>query len=92
MKKKLSKLTTDKEAEDFLDQDISEFMDDPSFKLTTFEFAPKTKSITIRISDPLLNYVQSFAKQENVSYQKVVRQALEEFMHKNNKNKSKKAC
>jgi predicted DNA binding CopG/RHH family protein len=89
MKKKLPKLTTDKEAEDFLDQDISEFMDDPDFKFTTFEFAPKTKSITIRISDPLLNYVQHFAKEENVSYQKIVRQALEEYI-RNKKNKN--AC
>ena len=78
MKKKLTKLTTDKESENFLDQDITEFMDD--FKITTFEFAPKTKSLTIQISDPLLNNVQSFAKQENVSFQKVVLQALEEFI------------
>ncbi len=67
MKKKLPKLTTDKEAEEFIDQDLSKYMDNDDFKLTTFEFAPKTKSITIRISDPLLNFIQSFEKEEKVS-------------------------
>lgn len=77
MKKKLPKLTTDKDAENFLNQDISDFMNDPDFKFITFEFTHKTKSITIRISDPLPNYVQSFAKQENVSYQKLAREFFE---------------
>ncbi|BBH53970.1 CopG family antitoxin [Fluviispira sanaruensis] len=45
--------------------DISEFMKDPDFEITTIEFEPKT--ITVRLSDPLLNYVQSFAKKDNVS-------------------------
>ncbi|WP_338635805.1 CopG family antitoxin [Spirobacillus cienkowskii] len=88
MKKKLPKLTTDKEAEEFIDQDLSEYMDNDDFKLTTFEFAPKNKSITIRISDPLLNCIQSFAKEEKVSYQKIVRQALEEYIRKKKKKVS----
>ena len=53
MKKKLQKITTDEEAEDILNEDLSEYVNKDNFKQTTFEFAPKDKSVTIRISDPL---------------------------------------
>lgn len=82
MKKKLPKIRTDKEAEDILKEDLSDFINKDNFKRTTFEFAPKDKSITIRISDPLLNSVQSVAEKQGVPYQRIIRQAIEEYLKK----------
>jgi predicted DNA binding CopG/RHH family protein len=82
MKKKLPKIRTDKEAEDILNEDLSDFINKDNFKRTTFEFATKDKSITIRISDPLLNSVQSVAEKQGVPYQRIIRQAIEEYLKK----------
>ena len=82
MKKKLQKITTDKEAENILNEDLSDYINKDNFKRTTFEFAPKDKSITIRISDPLLNSVQSAAQKQGVPYQRIIRQAIEEYLKK----------
>ena len=82
MNKKLKKITTDKEAEDILESDLSEFINKDNFKRTTFEFGAKDKSITLRISDPLLNSVQAAAKKQGVPYQRVIRQAIEEYLKK----------
>jgi predicted DNA binding CopG/RHH family protein len=82
MKKILKKITTDKQAEDILNKDLSAYIHKDNFKQTTFEFAPKDKSITIRISDPLLNSVQSAAEKQGVPYQRIIRQAIEEYLKK----------
>lgn len=82
MKKKLQKISTDKEAEDILNKDLSEYLNKDNFKQTTFEFAPKDKSVTIRISDPLLNSVQDVAKKQGVPYQRIIRKAIEEYLKK----------
>ena len=82
MKKKLPKITTDKEAEDVLSEDLTSYINKNNFKRTTFEFAPKDKSITIRISDPLLNSVQEVAEKQGVPYQRIIRQAIEEYLKK----------
>jgi predicted DNA binding CopG/RHH family protein len=82
MKKKLQKITTDKEAEDILNDDLSDYVNRNNFKRTTFEFAPKDKSITIRVSHPLLNSVQAIAEKQGVPYQRIIRQAIEEYLKK----------
>lgn len=82
MKNKLQKITTDKEAENILNEDLSDYLSKDNFKRTTFEFAPKDKSITIRISDPLLNSVQAVAEKQGVPYQRLIRQAIEEYLKK----------
>ena len=82
MKKKLQKITTDKEAKDILNEDLSDYINKDNFKRITFEFAPKDKTITIRISNPLLNSVQSVAEKQGVPYQRIIRQAIEEYLKK----------
>lgn len=46
-------------------------------QLTTFEFAPKDKAITLRMPGPLLDAVKAMAAREGVPYQRFVRRALE---------------
>lgn len=82
MKKKLKEIKTDEEVEDLLSEDLSDYIHKENFKKTTFEFAPKDKSITIRISDPLLNSVQAIAEKKGVPYQRIIRQAIEEYLKK----------
>lgn len=77
MKKRLPKMRSDQSAEKLLRKDLSDYLDPDNFTLTSFEFAPKDKSITIRVSKPLLEAVKAVSKRKGVSYQKYVRQALE---------------
>jgi predicted DNA binding CopG/RHH family protein len=80
MKKKLPRWKTDKEAEKFLEQDISDYIHKGNFKRVSFEFAPKDKSITIRVSNQLLKAVRQAAKSSGMNYQKLVREAIEQFL------------
>jgi predicted DNA binding CopG/RHH family protein len=82
MKKRLPKLKTDKEAEDFLDQDLSEYLEPENFTETLFEIQPKDKSVTLRMSSDLLDAYKDSADEQGVSYQKLMRQALEKFLKK----------
>ena len=80
MKKKLPKLKSDSAAERFLEKDISKYIHRDNFKMVSFEFAPKNKSITIRVSNDLLDAVRTAAKQRGIDYQKLIRQAIEQFL------------
>ena len=80
MKKKLPKFKTDRAAEKFLEKDTSEYIHPGNFKPVSFEFAPKDKSITIRVSNQLLKAVRQAAKNRGVNYQKLVREAIEQFL------------
>ena len=77
MKKKFPVLKTDEEAEEFLQQDLSDYLHAGNFAPFRFEFQPKDKSINLRISETLLKAVQSRAKSEGIPYQRYIRQALE---------------
>jgi predicted DNA binding CopG/RHH family protein len=76
MKRKVPAFKTDKEAEEFLEQDLSD-LDFAQFKPMRFEFMPKEKSLNLRISEDLLNAVRKNAKREGIPYQRYIRQALE---------------
>ena len=78
MKKPLPKLTSDEAAERFVDEaDLSEF-DLSSMTLNTFEFAPKSKQLNMRVSAPLLDAVKRAAAARGMSYQRFIRQAIEQ--------------
>lgn len=77
MSKKLPALKTDKEAEDFLDRDLSDYISAESLALFPFEYRPKQKSINLRISEELLSAVRSEARRRGIPYQRYIRQALE---------------
>ncbi len=77
MKKKIPKLKTDKQAEAFLEKDLSGYMDMKNFQKVSFEFQPKTKKVNIRFPEKLLDAVREEAKRQGIPYQKFIRQAVE---------------
>jgi predicted DNA binding CopG/RHH family protein len=77
MSKKLPVFKTDKEAESFLDQDLSDYISAENFAPFQFEFRPKQKSVNLRISEELLNAVRAVAHRRGIPYQRFIRQTLE---------------
>jgi predicted DNA binding CopG/RHH family protein len=78
MSKPLPKINSDQEAEDFLEQDLTDYLVPENFTKTTFEFAPKDKSITLRLSSELLTAVKNTAEAQGMNYQKYIREVLEQ--------------
>jgi predicted DNA binding CopG/RHH family protein len=77
MNKPLPTLTTDEEAEAFLETaDLSRY-DLSGMKPNTFEFSLKAKQVNMRMSEQLLDAVKARAAQQGMSYQRFIRQALE---------------
>ena len=77
MKKKLPKLTSDEEAEDFVATANLTNYDLSEMKVVQFEFKPKTERVNMRLSKDLLDSVRARAEKEGMSYQRFIRQALE---------------
>ncbi len=82
MKKKVPRFKIDREAEQFLDRDLTDYLDLKNFTPVTFELLPKTKQVNLRFSEPLLNAVRQQAAQEGISYQKFIRRAVEGSLKK----------
>jgi predicted DNA binding CopG/RHH family protein len=83
MKKPFPKLKTDREAERFVDiADLSQY-DFSSFKRTSFEFEPKSKSVTMRLPESLLAAVRARAESQGMPYQKLIRIAIEKLVAEN---------
>jgi predicted DNA binding CopG/RHH family protein len=81
MKKQLPILTTDKEAEDFIDNaDLTKY-DLSVLTPIHFEFQPKERSITMRLSEPLLDAIKEEAERSGIPYQRFIRQTLEHAVH-----------
>lgn len=80
MKKKAPKLKSDKEAEDFLDRDLTDYIDPSRAQRVTFEFLPKTEKVNLRFPPELLTEVRKKAARKGMSYQKYIRQAVEESL------------
>ncbi|QFY44751.1 hypothetical protein F6R98_20715 [Candidatus Methylospira mobilis] len=81
MKKQLPVLNTDKEAEDFIGQaDLTEY-DLSSLTPVRFEFQPKERSITMRLSESLLEAIKEEAGRSGIPYQRFIRQTLENAVH-----------
>jgi predicted DNA binding CopG/RHH family protein len=76
MKRKVPKLTTDAEAEAFLEQDLSD-LDFSQFKPVRFEFEKKTAQLNMRLPKSLLDAVKRRASQRGVPYTRLVREVLE---------------
>ena len=84
MSKKIPRFKTDEEAGQFLEQDLTDYLDPKNFTPITFELLPKTKQVNLRFSSALLAAVRKQAMQEGISYQKFVRRAVEESLNKSN--------
>lgn len=81
MKKKLPKLSTDEAAETFVDKaDLSQY-DLSDMKPVSFEFQPKSKSITMRLPKTLFDAIKEEAERSGVPYQRFIRQTLENALH-----------
>lgn len=76
MKKRVPKLKTDKEAEAFLEQDLSD-LDFAQFKPMRFEFEKKAARINMRLPQELLNAVKRRAMVRKIPYQRYIREVLE---------------
>jgi predicted DNA binding CopG/RHH family protein len=81
MKKQFPELKTDKEAEYFIDTaDLTEY-DLSGLTPVRFEFQPKERSITMRLSEPLLKAIKEEARRSGIPYQRFIRQALGNAVH-----------
>ncbi|HLB98595.1 MAG TPA: CopG family antitoxin [Acetobacteraceae bacterium] len=77
MKKKLPKLSSDKEAEAFVAKsDLTDY-DLSGMRMVRFEFQPKSERVNMRLPRPLLDAVKAAAAKAGVPYQRFIRQALE---------------
>ncbi len=69
----------DKERDFWLKKDFADYLD--SFKRIKFDFSrlkPSTKSITIRLPEPLLLSIRSLANKKDVHYQSLMKMYLAE--------------
>ena len=77
MKKPFPQLTSDAEAEQFIETaDLSEY-DFSGFKTIQFEFKKKGKSVSLRLPEPLLEAVCIQATRDGMPYQRFMRLAIE---------------
>ena len=73
-----------KKSADPLAGDLSSLMDKGKWvKMSElFELQPKNKTVTLRLSEELLNEVKKVASERDVNYQKLIREALIKFVSK----------
>ncbi|MBV8359727.1 MAG: hypothetical protein JO189_17585 [Deltaproteobacteria bacterium] len=79
MKKKVPRLRTDRQAEAFLAQHLSN-LDFSQFKPARFEFEKKDEQINMRVPKPLLAAVKARAKERGIPYTRLIRETLERAM------------
>ena len=82
MKKKLPKLNSDKVAERLLRSDLTNYLHAGNFTKTTFEFVPKAKSISIRLSEQLLDAIKRQSREVGIPYQRYIRILIEKGLAK----------
>jgi predicted DNA binding CopG/RHH family protein len=76
MNKRLPQLKTDREAEDFLEGDLSN-LDFTQFQPVHFEFEKKDEQINLRVSGSLMAAVRARAKARGIPYTRFIRETLE---------------
>jgi predicted DNA binding CopG/RHH family protein len=82
---KNSKKTSNKKNKvlaDPLDKDLSSLFSSSGWKKIKFELKPKNKSITIRISEEMLEAIKEKANEEGLDYQKWIRSSIEDALNK----------
>jgi predicted DNA binding CopG/RHH family protein len=79
--KRVPNLKTDAEAEDFLEQDLSD-LDFRQFKPMRFELTPKDAALNMRIPKDLLDAIKTKAKSRNIPYTRYVRMLLEDDVNR----------
>ena len=69
-------MTTDEEAEAFLEQDLSE-LDTSQFKPLNWELLAKDARINMRLPGPLMAALKARATARGIPYQRLIRELLE---------------
>ena len=82
MSKRLPKLKSDKAVEKALEKDLSAYLDADNLYPATFEFAPKSKVVNLRISQELFSAVKKVSTMRGIPYQRYIREALEQSLKK----------
>jgi predicted DNA binding CopG/RHH family protein len=75
-KRKVPVMTSDEEAEAFLDQDLSD-LDYAQFKPLTWEAEPKTARVNMRLPESLMRAIRARAAERGIPYQRLIREAIE---------------
>ncbi|MBT8440894.1 MAG: hypothetical protein KJO76_00800 [Gammaproteobacteria bacterium] len=78
MSKRVPRFETDEEAEKFLEQDLSDYMDPRNLRTLKYEFQPKDTQLNLRLSKGLLKAIKRSAAADGISYQKYIRMILEQ--------------
>jgi predicted DNA binding CopG/RHH family protein len=78
--KRVPKLRTDEEAEAFLEQDLSEYIDPRYMVPLRYEVRLKDCSINLRMSEQLLDAVKRRASEQGIPYQRFIRMTLEDAL------------
>jgi predicted DNA binding CopG/RHH family protein len=82
MKKKLPRLRSDKEAEEFVAKaDLTEY-DLSAMRPIRFEFQTKSERINMRVPRELLDAVRASASKAGMPYQRFIRQVLEDAVRR----------
>lgn len=90
MKKKLPRLSSDKQAEKFVaGSDLTQY-DLSGMRTVQFEFAPKAARINMRLPADLLTAVRDTAARRGVPYQRFIRQALEQAVSPSKHTRAKR--
>lgn len=76
MPRSVPTMTTDEEAEAFLDQDLSD-LDFTAFRPLTWEAEPKTARVNMRLPQPLIDTIKARAAERGIPYQRLIREAIE---------------
>jgi len=84
MDKPLPRFETDEALEQFIEQDISDYINAENFRPigevlrpVGYEFQPKNASVNLRFPAPLLAAVKEQARREGIPYQKYIRMVVE---------------
>lgn len=74
-------MTNDQDVEKLLAEDLTEYLTPENFQKnftpTTFEFAPKDATISLRLSKDLLEAVKKASGERGIGYQKFIRESIE---------------
>jgi predicted DNA binding CopG/RHH family protein len=88
MGKRIPQFKTDQEAEKFLEQDLTDYIDPKYLIPLRFEFKPKDAQVNLRLAKGLLQAIKARAAAEGISYQKFIRMALEQTISRSGKDSS----
>ena len=76
MQRQVPRLTTDEEAEAFLDQDLSD-LDFSQFKPARFAFETTSERIDMRVPKPLLDALKARASHRGIPFTRLIREMME---------------